>query len=208
MPIKADVTATFTEPLLGSSPLSKDIYSKYIESLQVKRVDALQEGDADEQKTVPEVDTEKGVTGFHRDGVGLFVYDYAVKGFFKEAGNILKDKLGEKNLRSKLDNYLFVFPRRVYLLDSDSKPIGMPHGVLERPLRAQTMQGPRVTLAKSEMLNAGTKIAFRVELIDGHPLKHPERIIEAILDYSKYKFLGQWRNGSYGRATYELKFVS
>jgi len=205
--IDAKVRLTFIEPLLGSAPLSADIYSKYIESLKVKRADALSETES-EVETLPEVDEKKGCTGFHRDAQGLFLYDYSIKGFFKEASNILKDMLGEKNLRSKLDNYLFITPRRLYLKAADGSAIKDPHGVHERPLRAMTMQGPRVSLALSEFVNAGTYLDCSLRIYDGHPFKHPERIIEACLEYGRDgKGFGQWRNAGWGRADFKLEFT-
>lgn len=172
--------------MLGTVPKDREVYSTYIET---KKPVELQE--EKEAETIAEEMEEKGWTGFHSDENGLFVYDYFIKGFFKNAGNVLKASVGVKNLRSKLTDYFFIFPRRIYL----GKPI--PDGIKERPLRAQTMQGPRVTLARSDYVAAGTVIEFRIKL-----LKHPEitiDLLKTLMEYGELQGLGQFRNGGYGR---------
>jgi hypothetical protein len=178
------VTIRLITPMLGTVPKDKEVYSTYIES---KRPET---GADIEAKTIQETE-EKGWTGFHSDENGLFVYDYFVKGFIRYAGNVLKDELKIKALKSKLTDFLFVQPRRIYLGKTK------PDGVLERPLRAQTMQGPRVTLARSDYVDEGTEIKFDILL-----LNHKEITVEKIsmiLDYGKLQGLGQFRNGGYGR---------
>lgn len=66
---------------------------------------------------------------------------------------------------------------------------------LERPLRAETMQGDRVALAKSESVPAGTKVTvtFRCERKEGLDL------VKECLDYGDKHGTGQWRNAGYGR---------
>jgi hypothetical protein len=181
---KFDISIELTEPMLGTVPKSKEIYEKFIESKKPTSIEDV------EVVSVEELE-EKGWTGFHKDDNGLFIYDYMVKGFIKYAGNVLKDELGIKNLKAKLTDYIFVFPRRIYLGKAE------PDGVFERPLRAMTMQGPRVTLARSEYVAAGTKLSFQIGL-----LKHKELTIEkimTIMDYGQLQGLGQFRNGGFGR---------
>ena len=129
---------TLIEPMLGTVPKSKEVFTRYI---------ANERTGEDEIANVPEGEGS-GYTGFFTDDEGIFLYDYHIKGFLKEAGNVLKESVKVKALRSKLDNFVFVFPRKIRLQD-------FPDGVLERPLRGMTAQGPRVSLAKSDMVNAG-----------------------------------------------------
>ena len=171
--------------MLGTVPKNKEVYTNYIEN---KRPATNGEP---ETNTINEIE-EKGWTGFHCDANGLFLYDYVVKGFIRYAGNVLKDTLKVKNLRSKLTDYLFVQPRRVYVGKTK------PDGVLERPLRAQTMQGPRVTLARSDYVCEGTEIDFTLLLLPNNK-DITEEILESILEYGQYQGLGQFRNGGYGR---------
>jgi len=173
-----------TEPMLGTVPKDPEVYKSYIET---KKPESVNE---DEHLTVDKIE-EKGWTGFHKDEGGLFIYDYMIRGFLKNAGNILKDGLKIKNIKSKIDNVVFVFPRRIYL----GTP--KPDGVLERPLRAITMQGPRVSLARSEYVNAGTEIEFEITILPNKEIT--DDTIRELLLYGQYCGLGQFRNGSYGR---------
>jgi hypothetical protein len=129
------------------------------------------------------------------DDKGLFIYNYCQKGYLKDKANLLKDQLKLKNLKSKVDDYVFVSPRRIYL----NKP--SPDGVLERPLRAMTMQGPRVTLARSDLVYAGLELEYGITVVRG-PHGIDEDVLRDILTYGEDSGCGQWRNGGYG--TFEI----
>lgn len=173
------------EDMLGTVTKDPDVYKTYIES---KKPESL--NGEDEYLTVEKVE-EKGWTGFHQDEKGLFIYNYMIKGFLKNAGNVLKDIVKIKALKSKIDNYIFINPRRIYLGKDE------PDGFLERPLRAMTAQGPRVTLARSDTINAGTVIEFEITLVPHKEIKWS--IIDELLEYGKLMGLGQFRNGGYGQ---------
>lgn len=212
------VRLKLTEPMLGTVPKLKNVYTDFVtnkapgvekveDNIVFFSADATpEEADAvlDEIATVPEEPSGRGWTGFHTDADGkAFIYDYQVKGFFKEAGNTLKDFAGPERtklqaLRSKLDSYMFITPRRIYLNAILEEP-------LERPLRAMTMQGPRVTLVKSDVCPAGTELVFTLKLLPHRDLT--EDVLRLLLDYGEFLGLGQWRTGSYGRFTYELSKV-
>jgi hypothetical protein len=175
---------TLIEPMLGTVPKNPAVFSRYI---------ANERTGEDEISNVPE-GQESGYTGFFTDENGIFLWDYHIKGFLKEAGNVLKDFLGKKALRSKLDSYLFVFPRKIRLTKE-------PDGVLERPLRGMTAQGPRVSLAKSDFINPGISFNITIRILPHKDLD--QDLIESLLDYGALKGLGQWRNASFGRFTWE-----
>ena len=99
-------------------------------------------------------------------------------------------------MRSKIDNYVFVFPRRVYLGKTK------PDGTFERPLRAQTMQGPRITLARSDFIGARSQFEFEIKIVKHKEIT--EDTIKSLLDYGQYMGFGQFRNGSFGRFVYEV----
>ncbi len=182
---------TFTEPILGTQP-QKDVATKYTQDKAREKGLPVE----DELETLPEM-LDKGTTAFHKlDGQPIY-YDYHLKGFLKEAGSVLNGTHGVKALRSKVDNTVFVQPRRIPL----HLPEGGEIGFLERPLRGQTMQGPRVSLARSELLPVATWLEATVQVIAG-PIS--ESILRELLDYGQFKGFGQWRNGGYGRFTYEL----
>lgn len=184
-----EVRFELLEPLLGTVPKDPDVYRKYIASKADGMID-------EETATVPAGDAEKsGWTGFHTDEDGLFLYNYAVLGFIKEAGNTLKEQVGIKALRSKIDQFVFVEPRRVRLA-------ALPDGKLERPLRAMTMQGPRVTVVRSDYVAAGTRFAVAVRVLKNKEISG--EVIRQLLEYGRYRGLGQFRNGGYGRFTFEM----
>ena len=171
--------------MLGTVCKDPKIYQTYIESKKPE-----EKTDEAEYLTVEKIE-EKGWTGFHMDDQGLFIYEYMIKGFLKHAGNTFKEQLKIKALRSKIDDYVFISPRKIYL----GKKI--PDGVIERPLRAMTMQGPRISLARSDYVNAGLELTFEIILLDHKEIK-PD-IIKELLKYGELSGLGQFRNGGYGR---------
>lgn len=189
------VRIKFTQPLLGSMPADEELYTKFIASK------APAEWLVDEEvEDIPEVDYDKGVTVFPQDKQGIFLYNYHIKGFFKHAGNVLKDQLKIKNLRSKLDDYLFIKERKIYLI-RDGKIIQEEDRILERPLRAKTMQGERVALASSEVIDPPAEAIFTVQLLEHKEVKMDT--IKELLDYGRFMGIGQWRNASFGSFEWE-----
>ena len=183
------IRITLLEDMLGTIPKSKEVFTKFV---QAKRAEALDDDKLlEEQEMVPEGE-EPGFTGFYSDDHGVYLMDYHLRGFFKEAGNILKahELIGIKNMRAKIDNFCFIFPRKIFLKTK-------PDGVLERPLLGMTRQGPRVTLAKSDYVAAGLHFDIVVGLLP-HDEITEEKIV-TLLDFGQLKGLGQWRNGSWGR---------
>ena len=192
---KYHVTLTFTEPLLGTVALNKELYGDYIASKAPEGTDT-----SDELETVEEM-VEKGTTGFHRldDGTPI-LYDYVIKGFFKDACGMLAraPESGSKKLRAYrkvIDGLVFVAPRRIPIALN-----GGEIGILERPLRASTPQGERVALARSETAPEGSSIAFDVLILG----QVTENLLREWLEYGALRGLGQWRNASYGRFVHEL----
>lgn len=181
------LTIQLFEPLLGTIPKDEDVWSQHV------LAEEHQDHDDENPPVVAEEDRTPGWTGFYTDDDGRPVLmDYQFKGFLKEAANIIKEDLGITALRKKVDDDLFVFPRRTVLADE-------PDGVLERPLRAMTRQGPRVTVVRSDTIEPGRQYTFRLK-VRGKS-KVTEEILREILAYGELKGLGQWRNGSFGRFT-------
>jgi hypothetical protein len=125
--------------------------------------------------------------------------DYQIIGFLKEAAQVLNGKVagGVKNLRSKVENTVFVTPREVRL----TTPPGGTVDMFDRPLRITTPYGKRVILASSEMLPEDTLFSCGLAVVPGDITK---RVLEDLLDYGLYKGFCQWRNGGYGRFRYQL----
>ena len=87
---------------------------------------------------------------------------------------------------------IFVSPREIPF--SEAKL-----GNCQRPLRAETAQGPRVALANSETIPAGTSIECEVKCLDDGL----EAIVEEWLNYGALRGIGQWRNSGKGRFSWE-----
>lgn len=127
------------------------------------------------------------------------MYDYQVRGFFKEACGALKKVAGTKSSQIKahkkqVDNLIFVEPRQIPM-----DLHGMTVDNCQRPLRASTAQGERVSLANSEVAPAGTTIEFTVKcLVDSDT-----EAVKEWLEYGTLKGLGQWRNSGKGRFSVE-----
>lgn len=210
---QAEYTIRTTEELLASSPCDPSVYKTFIASQAPKP-----------EQTTDEVETlqQREITGwsvFHSDDKGLFLFDFHIKGFLKEAGRNItgtskpkeeKPKEGSKAttqskepqgitaLVSKVDRFVFVSPRRLYF-KRNGKIIKAPDGTKERPLRAMTMQGPRVSLKRSDMLNAGVEITFTVSILPLGEKEIKQKHIAEWLEYGRLCGLGEWRNGGFGR---------
>jgi hypothetical protein len=187
----------FTTELLGSQP-QRDIAVEYLSKALIESG----EGDtlpADEVATLDEL-LKRGTTAFHKLDGQPVLWDYQVKGFLREAARIFngsKEIGGIKALRSKVGNLVFVTPRMIPLiLPADGKI-----EYLERPLRAETPQGPRETIARSEILPVGTALHCELEVF-GDVIDRD--VLTYLLDYGRYQGLGQWRNGGWGRFEFEL----
>jgi hypothetical protein len=173
--------------MLGTVALARDIWEKYIKS---KQPEPMPGGDPEVAENIEEA-MERGKTGFFKDENGLFILEYMIKGFLKDSGNTLKDILGIKALKSKIDNFVFIVPRQIYFGKME------PDGEFERPIRVMTPIGQRVSIARSDYVNAGTSLKFSITL-----LKHKEitwNTIDTILANGQYMGLGQFRNGGFGR---------
>lgn len=188
----------FQEDLLGSWPADQEVLTRYISNKAPADWLQAEEGDAIAKRS-----EDTGYTVFPQDQEGMYLWNYHLKGFLKEAGNVLKEAVGVKNLRSKIDNHVFVNPRRLYIFRGTNgkvQKVKEPDDILERPLRAQTAMGPRVTLAGSERIMAPSYIYATVELVPHKELDLD--LIQQLLDYGRLKGLGQWRNASYGSFTW------
>jgi hypothetical protein len=181
-----DWDITLTEPLLGGVPKRKDVYTRYV---------AMTTGGA-EDETFEEVE-EAGWTGFYTDEKGRpCLMDYQIKGYLKEVANILRPQLGVPNLRSHVENAVYVFPRKVVIAEH------VADEPFERPMRVMTVQGPRTTVARSDYVDAGA--SFSVELRLMRNMKVTEDILRTIVGFGEIRGLGRWRNGSYGRFVSKL----
>ncbi len=192
------VRLEFTEEVLGSTPNNADIYREFIAS---KGPDA-ETREAEVARLGADEVADKGLTVFPRNGAGEpFIYDYQVKGFFKDACSALRRATGSRS--SKLTAYKKVIDGTVFVQEREV-PYRMPEGGevgrCARPLRAQTAQGERVALAESETVPAGSEIEFTVALLDDKLWP----TVKEWLDYGQLRGIGQWRNSGKGRFRWSL----
>lgn len=195
------VKVTFTEDVLGSQPGDPELHKTFIAS---KAPDAVSRDEEIASMGVEEF-VEKQMTYFHRTKDGKpCMMDYQIRGFFKSAAKVVNDMTDSslKKLtafKKKVDLFVFVEG----MDGSRFIPFEIPEdgkiGTLQRPLRAQTMQGERVSLANSETLPAGCTLTFKITVIDDSLLDY----VKEWLNYGRYNGLGQWRNGGYGRFAWE-----
>ena len=189
------VKLTFTEGILGTSPADPDVYRNYIGS---KSPDAATVEDEVEALGADAV-AEKSMTVFPRNAEGIpFMYDYQIKGFLKDTCGGLRKVKGSRSekikaFKKEIDRLICPQPREI--------PFENVGAILEcqRPLRASTPQGERVSLAMSEEIPAGATLTFDIVLLsDDH-----EAAVREWLDYGKYSGIGQWRNSGKGRFVWE-----
>ena len=199
---KIKVKLTFVEPVLGTWPSNQNIAREFIAS---KSPDAATVEDEVAALGADAV-ADKGMTVFPRNEKGEPVlYDYQVKGFFKDSCGMLsriggKTETGKKKAgkitayKKVIDGLIFVQPRMI--------PIHFNGEMTEcqRPLRAQTAQGERVSLANSEQIPAGSTCEFEILLMDD---SHEKAVLEW-LNYGALRGIGQWRNSGKGRFSYEI----
>ena len=192
---KMKVRVTFLDEVLGTKPGNPDIYGDYIAS---KAPDAKTMAQEIEAFGVEEV-AEKGVTIFLRNDDGEpYLEDYTIKGFFKDSCAALRKVPGTvsskvKAYKKEIDGLVFVTPREIVLhMNGDM-------GYCQRPLRAATPQGERVSLAKSECAPAGSWIEFEINCLT----KDMYDLVVELLDYGELRGMGQWRNSGKGRFVWE-----
>lgn len=188
------VKIIFTECLLGTLSGNPDIAEEFIAS---KHPDGPQDDELHAER--PEGDVEKSSTIFPREEGKPFLWDYQIKGFCKDACGMLrrvKDTKSSKVTAYKkvIDGLIFIGPRKIFI------DIVGEITWCERPLRAQTAQGERIALARSESIGVGSSITFDVTCLK----KTLDNLVKEWLDYGALRGLGQWRNSGKGRFTWEL----
>ena len=188
------IKITLLEELLGTASANPDVQREYIAS---KAADAAT---IEDEVAAIGVDAavEKSMTIFPRDNGKPILYDYQIKGFFKDACGALWRVPGTVSNKTKaykkiIDGVIFVHPRKIHF------ELAGPIGNCQRPLRAETAQGPRVALANSETIPAGSSFVAEITLLD----EGLEKLMREWLDYGKLRGIGQWRNSGKGRFSWE-----
>lgn len=187
------VRITLQEEILGTLPGDKEVFRTFIATK------APDQSKVEEEVASIEELYEKGITVFPRNkDKQPCVYDYLIKGFFKNACKAMRDADGSESkkltaYKTKIDNLIFI-EERLIPIQFDGEI-----GFCERPLRASTAQGERVALACSESIPAGATLEFTITTFKKEMMNY---VIEW-LDYGKYNGLGQWHNSGKGKFTWE-----
>lgn len=191
------VKINFTEELLGTCSNNPDLHAEFIAS---KAPDAKT---TEEEVAAIGADavTEKGMTVFPRENGVPFLYDYQVKGFFKDAAQMLKKVPGThcstvKAFKKEIDGLLFPQPRKILL----HLPEGAEIGRCQRPLRASTPMGERIALSDSESVPEGTWCIVEIACMTDSM----EKLVRECLDYGALRGIGCWRNSGKGRFRFEV----
>ena len=205
------VRLTFTDEILGTASAKKDLHETYIAS---KAPDAKTR-----EQEIAAIGVEEAIrnamTIFPRNEKGEpMLWPYQVRGFFKAAQgmmNMCVDKADRKTSKAYMPSYKSKIDNLVFVKACDAETYGDHRGIVihvpedkamdtcERPLRAETMQGPRVSLANSESCPAGSYIEFDI-MARG---KLIGRVMDW-LDFGRYNGLGQWRNSGKGAFEWEV----
>lgn len=193
---KMKVKVTFTEDVLGMMPNNEAIYDEYIASKAPTKEQMDEE--IEDYEAVGDVENQTTVFPRTDDGKPYF-YDYQIKGFFKDSCGMLRRYSGSASAKIKafkkiIDGNIFIEERKIEI--NTDKPITLK----QRPLRASTPKGDRVALASSEVIAAGATMEFTILLLDDG-LKE---VVKEWLNYGRWHGMGQWRNASWGRFTYEI----
>ena len=198
---KMKVRLTFEEEVLGTASNNPTIHDDYICS---KLPDA--------KKIEEEIEAlgtgnmiEKSMTVFPRikDGGSqiTFIWDYQIKGFFKDTCAALKKVDGSVSskitaFKKDIDGLVFVAERKIPFCNYGRV------GECQRPLRGQTPKGEKIALAHSETVPAGSYIEFTIKCFESKKCDLLEAAMEW-LNFGVYRGLGQWRNSGKGRFVWE-----
>ena len=188
---------TITQEMLGTASSDPDVHDIYISAkaqdagLQLEETSAIAKPKSEE-----EILEHVGKTVFARDSNGTpILWDYQIRGFLKASFSTLSKIPGTAESQMKaflkfVDTSVFVYPRKIRICGWEDAGIGE----CQRPLRANTAQGPRVALANSETVPPGSFIEIKVLVLMPDGLNH----IRNALDYGMFHGLGQWRNSGKG----------
>lgn len=217
---------TLLEPMLGTVTMDPDVYRDFIAGRLAEQMsdqpEELARKIAQELASLPKPPVgdsadevlsgalAKARTVFRRDDDGNpVIMDYMIRGNMKAAARALARLKGSDAAKDyatpamsayikEIDQLVFVFPRQI-VIHAPNGDGQVTVGELTRPLRAQTAQGERVALATSETVPAGCWMDIEVCVLK----PELEGAIEEWLSYGALMGLGQWRNASFGRYSWE-----
>lgn len=201
---KHHIKITFIEDVLGMASGNPQLHEDYIAS---KAPNAKSKAEEIEAIGIEEV-IDKGRTIFPKELNHPFIWDYQIRGYFKESCSMLRKNSWAasskvKAFKKMVDGNVFVNPRKIMMMKDGKQLDASQLGALQRPLRASTPQGERVAIADSETAPAGTYIEF--DVLTGEECT--EELLNEWLELGQYHGFGQWRNAGYGKFVYEMERI-
>lgn len=224
-----NIRIKLVEEVLGTSSANKEIHRDYIvgkferaalegkagqvllsgRPMEVRPEDAVELGREELEALKSESDADaKSMTVFPRMTVGdnddvPFIWDYQIKGFFKDSMKALRRVSGTESSKVKaykqvIDKLIFPTTRKMPWMTEEG-PVSVS-GTCERPLRASTPQGDRVALSCSETVPEGSFIDVPLVVFD---MAYWPALREC-LTYGAFNGLGQWRNSGKGRFVWKI----
>lgn len=180
-----------------------------------KRAQLLAEGLDALKETLAEHEL-KGVTLFfwNKDKKLPMIGSHMIYGFLKAASEAIGRTMDRKNATAlqstsytqslinqhvKIEGKFITFDRDIQRSKSGDAYF------YQRPLRAMTAQGPRVSLAKSEVVPSGAKLEFTLKVMSGSAIT--EDVLDTLFNYGEWVGLGQWRSAGNGQFSFTMKKV-
>lgn len=232
------VRATILEEMLGMTPGDPESFTKFLEFRKAKL--GVKAAQIDNDKTEEELkalrfrvdemkadNTENSVDVFPRSEDGApIIWDYQIRGFFKDSMKALKDMLAIKKTKGEgddekaaalkklskmtvssvagfskmpatwVDRGVFVGPRQIKI----EMPEGSSMGYCQRPLRVEKFPKDITSLKNSETVPEGSVVKFKVGILNDAD----EKLVLACLHYGFLRGFGEWRNSGKGRFKFDL----
>lgn len=227
---KLDLTMTFTVPLCGGVPRSRDIIDKWIATRTAtaakhKKLLAEAEQKGTTVRTLDEVKQERLDTlheladdephekdnwiGFSEDEKGLFVPGGNLRAHMKACADVVGPhaKKGNvpglpivQNFRSKAVKAIYIKENRLHILNGNGQVVKKPTTYRDATLSVMTAQGPRTCLKRVDYIEPA--------VIKATILLYPGEIdrdwINVLLEYGCVQGFGQDRSLQFGRYDFEL----
>lgn len=201
VPVKVyAVRLRLLSPALGTRPRDPELLKRWLEADEKRgKVPLFGEEEAELAAEAQRADeTLRHWTTFPAEDDGdIYLFNYQILGWLKERALEHAANLGIPALRSKIQRYVYIVPRKIYLgLNQDDLDY------LERPLRASTRYGDVVSIIRSDVVPAGTRISFEMHVLN-NKAGVDDRLLWNLLRMGIYRGLLQWRNAGHGRFAVE-----
>lgn len=168
------------------------------------------------KETFAEFDTKATTVFFWDKEKNLpCIGDHMIYGFLKAAADSIARTKKEKKRGEVLTSASYTQSLINQYIRADQEFITCDRDIIRkedgtpkyqhRSLRAMTAQGPRVALAKSEMIPAGAQFIFTLQVVKDCPITGDH--LATMFNYGQQSGLGQWRNAGWGTFTFTMKLA-